>query len=83
MLFRLVGLGDMDSMTKAYLLSQGLGAGAEIYGAHKMGEAEAERAELERRIYEDPLEARRAMAPLIAEYLKSRMRSTPDWRATA
>jgi hypothetical protein len=37
-----VGWDDMKGMDKAWLLSQAIGAGADIYGAHKQGKLEDE-----------------------------------------
>lgn len=43
-----LGLGDLTGGDKVDLISQGLGAGANVYGAHQMGKAEDERIAWER-----------------------------------
>lgn len=69
---------SLDPETRAYLIAQGLATPMELYGAKRAGDIAERQAELEEQRYRDPLEARRAMAPLIAEYLKYRM---PNWRS--
>lgn len=55
--------GGMSGMEKAYLVSQGVGAGADLYGAYQQGQ-EADR------LWEREEEARRARAALVRAFLE-------------
>lgn len=64
--------GDMDSLTRAYLISQGLGTALQAYGAGQEAAAEAARMELERELAREPIRRREELGPLVAAYLRGR-----------